>query len=83
MSVSGDGTCHFYARPGTSNLRPQDRLASYKCYGYRCERFDLFFFNVVAFDDGRTWSTPWVIDDPTFYCAQPLAAAPRRGRSRH
>jgi hypothetical protein len=81
MSVSADGRCHFYARKGVEDLRPEDRLASYYSYGYRCEKFDLFFFNVVSFDNGRVWSTPWVVDDPTFYCTQQLAANKKhRGR---
>ena len=82
MSVSANGMCHFYARKGIEDLRPEDRLASYYCYGYRAERFDLFFFNVVSFDNGRQWSTPWVIDDPTFYCARQLASTNNKHRGR-
>jgi hypothetical protein len=26
-----------------------------------------FFFNIVNNDDGRTWSTKWIIDDPELY----------------
>jgi hypothetical protein len=29
-----------------------------------------FFFNVCTHDTGRTWSTPWVIDDPKVYFVQ-------------
>ena len=73
MSVSSDGQCHFYAKPGTADLTDDDRLASYFCYGYRAQRMDLFFFNVVTMDNGQQWSTPWIIDDPTFYTATPLS----------
>ncbi len=68
LSVSPDGECHFYAREGVEDLTPEDHLASYFCYSYRAERMDLFFFNIVAMDDNHTTSTPWIIDDPTFYC---------------
>jgi hypothetical protein len=82
MSVTPDGKCHFYVREGIEDLRAEDRLASYYCYGFRCQRFDLFFFNVVALDNGTTWSTPWIIDDPTFYCAQELVARSPKSRSK-
>jgi len=73
LSVSPDGMCHFYAREGVDDLQREDRLGSYFCYGFRAERMDLFFFNIVTMDDGRTWSTPWVIDDPAFYSSPLLA----------
>ena len=83
LSVSADGMCHFYAKPGIDNLTAADHLASYYPYGFRAERFDLFFFNVLTMDNGKTWSTPWIIDDPQFFTgttvtrlAQPTA--PRR-----
>ncbi len=68
LSVSPDGMCHFYARQGVEDLRAEDRLASYFCYGFDCDHLDLFFFNIVTADNGKTWSTPWIIDDPCFYC---------------
>ncbi len=78
MSVGANGQCQFYAREGVGDLTEDDFLAEYYCYGYRCQRMDLMFFNVVAFDNGKTWSTPWVIDDPTIYCRRELAAARNR-----
>jgi hypothetical protein len=30
-----------------------------------------FFFNVANWDNGRTWSTPWVIDDPKVFVIPP------------
>ena len=77
LSVSPDGKCHFYAKPGVDNLTEDDHLGSYFCYGYRVERMDLFFFNIVSFDNGRQWSTPWVIDNPQFFCT-PSADNQRR-----
>jgi hypothetical protein len=82
MSVSPDGRCHFYARAGIEDLTREDHLASYYCYGYQCKRLDLFFFNVVSFDNQRTWSTPWIIDDPTLFCRRELAAMPKRTKRR-
>jgi len=29
--------------------------------------FNTIFFNVCSVDDGKTWSTPWIIDDPKVY----------------
>lgn len=67
MSFTPDGRVHYYARPGVENLRPSDHIASFWPYGYRCRTFNTFFFNVANRDDGKTWSTPWVIDDPYLY----------------
>jgi hypothetical protein len=67
LSVTGDGMLHYYARPGVENLTAKDRLASHLAEGYRAERLRTFFFNVCNGDDGKTWSTEWIIDDPTVY----------------
>jgi hypothetical protein len=37
----------------------------------RCQHFNNFFFNVANWDNGRTWSTPWVIDDPKVFVIPP------------
>ncbi|HEX4129926.1 MAG TPA: hypothetical protein VHZ24_07775 [Pirellulales bacterium] len=67
MSFSPDGQIHFYARKGVEDLQASDRLASYYCYGFRCERFHSVFFNISNFDNGHSWSTPWIVDDPAVY----------------
>jgi hypothetical protein len=67
MSVSKDGRVHYFARPGVENLTINDHIASQMPYGYRAERFRTFFFNICNDDDGKTWSTDWIIDDPAFY----------------
>ena len=67
MSVSPDGVVHYYISPGIDDLTAEDYVTSQKPYGYTAERFRTFFFNVCNRDDGRTWSTPWIIDDPSFY----------------
>ncbi len=67
VSHTPDGMVHYYASPGVDDLTAEDHLASHYPYGYRAEYFKTFFFNVCNGDDGKTWSTPWVVDDPTLY----------------
>ncbi len=67
MSFSPDGLVHYYARPGVDDLTAEDHIATSLPYGQRASLFRNFFFNVCNGDDGRTWSTPFVIDDPTLY----------------
>ena len=67
MSFTGDGKVHYFASPGLDHLKKEDYLGSYYPHGFRADRFQTFFFNVVNMDNGRTWSTPWVVDDCMFY----------------
>lgn len=67
MSCTADGQVHYYASPGVDELSAADHIASQYPYGYRAEQFRTLFFNVCNRDDGRTWSTPWIIDDPSIY----------------
>ncbi len=67
MSVSADGRIHYFGKPGIEDLTMQDLLSSQYPYGYRAERFNAFFFNICNQNNGGTWSTPFVIDDPAFY----------------
>jgi hypothetical protein len=67
MSFTPDGTTHFYASPGVDPLTERDHLATTKPYGHTAEQLNTFFFNVVCQDDGRSWSTEWVVDDPSLY----------------
>lgn len=76
LSFTPDGMVHYYARPGTDELTSDDYITSQYPYGYRCERFRTFFYNVVNGDDGRTWSTGWIVDDPKVYVGE----APRTAR---
>ncbi len=66
MSVTPDGQIHYYAHEGIDDLRPSDHLSSQFPYGFRAERFDAYFFNIISGDNGN-WSTSWVIDDPALY----------------
>ena len=34
---------------------------------FRDNRRSGFLYRALSTDDGRTWSTPWVIDDPKVY----------------
>ncbi|MCO6453857.1 MAG: hypothetical protein J5I93_00965 [Pirellulaceae bacterium] len=70
MSITPDGQLHYYASPGVDDLTPEDYIASQFPYGFRAETFNTFFFNICNRDDGRTWSTSWIIDDPQLYVLQ-------------
>ncbi|MGQ0636657.1 MAG: hypothetical protein ACT4QC_18760 [Planctomycetaceae bacterium] len=67
MSFTGDGLVHYFASPGVDPLTDRDYIATTKPYGQTGEYLNTFFFNVVTPDDGRSWSTEWVIDDPALY----------------
>lgn len=67
MSVTADGQVHYFARPGVEDLTPADHIASAFPFGKRAVVFRSFFFNVCNGDDGRTWSTEFVVDDPTVF----------------
>jgi hypothetical protein len=71
MSFTPDGQIHYYASPGVDDLTQEDFLASYFPYGDRCVSFHNFFFNVANFDNGRSWSTTWIIDDPKIFVIPP------------
>jgi hypothetical protein len=66
MSITPDGSVHFFASPGVDDLTAADHIASQNPYGFRCDRLDTFFFDVVNGDNGN-WSTPWIIDDPSLF----------------
>ena len=67
LSCTPDGMVHYYAKPGIEDLTQKDHITSQYPYGYRAERFNTFFFNVCNGDDGRTWSTDWIVDDCAVY----------------
>ena len=67
MSFTPDGRCHYFVSPGADDLTAQDRVASYLPYNYKIQSVSGMFFNVFNFDNGKSWSTPWIIDDPCFY----------------
>ncbi len=67
MSFTGDGRVHYYAHEGVEPLTAKDHLLSATCQGFKGQRFNTMFFNIVTGDNGRSWSTPWIIDDPKLY----------------
>ena len=67
MSVTPDGRIHYYGRQGVADLRTSDHLHSGYPYGYEAEMFATHFFNSCNMNDGRTWSTPFIIDDPAVF----------------
>lgn len=71
LSFTPDGRVHYYARPGVENLTQKDHLLSVYPYSYKCMQVSTYFFNVVNQDDGRTWSTEFIVDDPRAYIIKP------------
>lgn len=67
MSVTPDGMVHYYAAPGVDELTEDAYITSQFPYNYRAERFRTFFYNVCSADDGRQWSTAFIVDDPKVY----------------
>jgi hypothetical protein len=70
MSISPDAMVHYYAKPGVENLTEADYITSTKPYGIPGTHFNTLFFNICSGDDGKTWSTPIVIDDPQVFYGQ-------------
>jgi hypothetical protein len=71
LSFTADGQVHYYASEGVDDLTEEDHIMSSFPYGMRCMTFNNFFFNVANWENGRTWSTKWVIDDPKIYVQPP------------
>ncbi len=82
MSFTPDGKIHYYAKPGVEDLTREDYITSQFPYGYRCERFRSFFYNVVNGDDGKHWTTPWIVDDPKVFVRNGSRVAQQRRLSR-
>lgn len=67
MTANPNGSVSFFASPGIDNLTPADHIATTLPYNYRAERFSTIFFNITSANNGQTWSTPFIIDDPMVY----------------
>ncbi|MGC1276193.1 MAG: hypothetical protein WBC44_21020 [Planctomycetaceae bacterium] len=70
MTANPNGSVSYFASPGVDNLTAADHIATTMPYGYQAERFNSLFFNITSANDGRTWSTPFVVDDPAVYTAR-------------
>lgn len=81
MSITPDGRVHYFAKPGVEKLTAKDRVLSSSYGGTRFENYHTFFFDVISKNDGRTWSTPWIIDDPQLHYGN-VATQAGRGTSR-
>lgn len=79
MSIEPGGYCHYFAREGVEDLTAQDHLFSSQPYGIPGHRFNTIFFNICSADNGKSWSTPWIVDDPKIYMG---AGSMASGRSR-
>ena len=84
MSFESGGYVHFFASPGVDDLTMADHLMSSQPYGIPGHRFNTIFFNICSADNGKSWSTPWIVDDPKIYMAsgRPRTASRGRGRRR-
>ena len=71
LSCTPNGQIHQYASPGIDDLTEADHLYSSYPYGTKFLAFNNFFVNVANLDNGRSWSTPWTIDDPAMYVIPP------------
>ena len=71
MSFTADGQVHYYASPGVDDLTAEDHLMSSFPYSMKGMVFNNFFFNVANWENGRTWSTQWIIDDPQVFVIPP------------
>jgi hypothetical protein len=67
MSFSQDGMVHYYASPGVDDLTQADYITSQFPYSFTARDFRTYFFDVCNLNNGRNWSTPFVIDDPKLY----------------
>jgi len=67
MSYSADGMVHYYASPGVDDLTQADYISSQFPYSYRAQQMRTYFFDVCNLNNGRSWSTAFVVDDPKLY----------------
>lgn len=71
ISFTPDGQIHQYAKPGLDDLTEADHLLSGFPYNFRCRFVDNVFFNVANLDNGKSWSTPWIVDNSEFFVVPP------------
>jgi hypothetical protein len=71
MSFTRDGQVHYYASEGVDDLTEADHIYSSFPYSMKAMTFNNFFFNVANWENGRSWSSKWVIDDPMIFVRPP------------
>jgi hypothetical protein len=71
LSFTSDGQVHYYASEGVDELASEDHIMSSFPYSMKCLTFNNFFFNVANWENGRSWSTKWIIDDPQIFVIPP------------
>jgi hypothetical protein len=71
LSFTSDGQVHYYASEGVDDLTEDDHIMSSFPYSMKCMTFNNFFFNVANWENGRSWSTKWIIDDPKIFVQPP------------
>jgi hypothetical protein len=77
MSLSPDGRMHYFASPGVDKLTMKDHIHSAYYRGLKINNYHTFFFDLISKNDGKTWSTPWIIDDPYLYYGNRIQQAAR------
>ncbi|MFV0446754.1 MAG: hypothetical protein ACK5Q5_24540 [Planctomycetaceae bacterium] len=70
MSISPDARVHYYMKPGVDDLTEADFITTTYPYAIPGTTFNTLFYNICNGDDGKTWSTPIVIDDPQVFYGQ-------------
>lgn len=82
MSFSQDGMIHYYAHPGVDDLTSADKVASHRPYNFQTLYLIDCFFDVFGGNNGQTWTTGWVIDDPAVYTVNAMPAPQQHARKR-
>ena len=67
LSWTADGMTHYFAHPGVEPLTARDHIRTVKPYNADPQRVTTWFFNSINIDDGKTWSTAFVVDDPQLF----------------
>ena len=67
--------CTTTPAPASTSSPPPTTSRRSIPYSYTARDFRTYFFDVCNRNDGRTWSTPFVIDDPKLYVVRTPAAS--------
>ncbi len=67
ISFTPDGLVHYFAKPGVEDTDSRRLHRHSHAVWIQGGRVRSFFYNVVNGDNGKDWSTDWIVDDPKFY----------------